>query len=195
MGQRIRRLEDSRFLRGKGLYVESMELPGALHATFVRSPYAHARIVGIDTSAASSVPGAQVFTAADVELPAFPPPPIPGIEARMTRPFLASEVVRFVGDIVAVVLSESRADGTDAAELVMVDYEPLPVVVDPEEALSGNVLLYPELGTNVCASHPVEAPDGPCSKAATSSSQDALSQRLQPVLEARGCVAAATTGA
>ena len=191
MGQRIRRLEDSRFLRGKGLYVENMELPGALHATFVRSPYAHARIVGIDTSAVSSVPGAQVFTAADVELPAFPPPPIPGIEARMTRPFLASEVVRFVGDIVAVVLTESRADGTDAAELVMVDYEPLPVVVDPEEALSGSVLLYPELGTNVCASHPVEAPDADLFEGCdVVASGRLVSQRLAACpLEARGCVA------
>ncbi len=79
MGQRILRREDSRFLLGKGQYVENMELPGTLHATFVRSPYAHARIVGIDTSAVSSVPDAQVFTASEVELPPFPPPPIPGI--------------------------------------------------------------------------------------------------------------------
>ena len=191
MGQRILRLEDSRFLRGKGLYVESMELPGALHATFVRSPYAHARIVGIDASAVSSVPGAQVFTAADVELSAFPPPPIPGINDKMVRPFLASEVVRFVGDIVAVVLTESRADGTDAAEFVMVDYEPLPVVVDPEEALSGNVLLYPELGTNVCASHRVEAPDAALFEGCdVVASGRLVSQRLAACpLEARGCVA------
>ena len=68
MGQRILRVEDDRFLRGEGLYVENQEVSGALHATFVRSPVAHARIAGIDTSAVESVPGAQVFTAADVDL-------------------------------------------------------------------------------------------------------------------------------
>jgi len=94
MGQRILRVEDDRFLRGEGLYVENQEVPGALHATFVRSPVAHARIVGIDTSAVASIPGAQVFTAADVELGAFPPPPIPGINDKMVRPFFASDVVR-----------------------------------------------------------------------------------------------------
>ena len=192
MGQRILRREDGRFLRGTGLYVENLEMPGALHATFVRSPYAHARIVEIDASAARELPGTQVFTAADVELQAFPPPPIPGINDKMVRPFLARDVVRFVGDIVAVVLTDSPADGTDAAELVMVDYEPLPAVVDPEAALAGGVLLYPELGTNVCASHPVEAPDEAlfdgCEVVV---SGRLVSQRLAACpLESRGCVAA-----
>ncbi|HEY7345142.1 MAG TPA: xanthine dehydrogenase family protein molybdopterin-binding subunit, partial [Gaiella sp.] len=192
MGQRVLRVEDDRFLRGKGLYVENLDVEGALHATFVRSPYAHARVTGIDTSAVETIPGAQVFTAADVELDKMPPPPIPGIEARMARPFLARDVVRFVGDIVAVVLTEDRAAGADAAELVLVDYEPLPAVVDPEEALDGSVLLYPELGTNVCASHPVEAPDEAlfdgCDVVV---SGRLVSQRLAACpLEARGCLAA-----
>ena len=191
MGQRILRVEDDRFLRGKGLYVENQEVPEALHATFVRSPVAHARIVGIDTSAVASIPGAQVFTAADVELAAFPPPPIPGINDKMVRPFLASDVVRFVGDIVAVVLTEDRASGVDAAELVLVDYEPLPAVVDPEAALAGDVLLYPELGTNVCASHPLEAPDDALFEGCeVVVSGRLVSQRLAACpLEARGCVA------
>ncbi len=149
MGQRILRVEDDRFLRGNGLYVENQEVPGALHATFVRSPYAHARIVGIDVGRGVGARPAQVFTAADVELGAFPPPPIPGINDKMVRPFFASDVVRFVGDIVAVVLTDDRASGVDAAELVLVDYDPLPAVVDPEAALAGDVLLFPELGTNV----------------------------------------------
>ena len=191
MGQRILRVEDDRFLRGEGLYVENQEVPGALHATFVRSPVAHARIAGIDTSAVESVPGAQVFTAADVDLAVFPPPPIPGINDKMVRPFFASDVVRFVGDIVAVVLTEDRASGVDAAELVLVDYDPLPAVVDPEAALAGDVLLYPELGTNVCASHPLEAPDNAlfedCDVVV---SGRLVSQRLAACpLEARGCVA------
>jgi carbon-monoxide dehydrogenase large subunit len=190
MGQRILRVEDDRFLRGEGLYVENENVPGALHATFVRSPYAHARIVGIDTSEVSTVPGAQVFTAADVPLPSFPPPPIPGLDQRMARPFLASEVVRFVGDIVAVVLTESRADGADAAELVMVDYEPLPVVVDPEAALAGDVILFPETGTNVCASHPAEADEALFEGCDVVVSGRMVSQRMAACpLEARGCVA------
>ncbi len=191
MGQRILRREDDRFLRGEGTYVENLELDGALHATFVRSPYAHARIVDIDTSAVSTVPGAQVFTAADVELAVFPPPPIPGIEERMVRPFIASEVVRFVGDIVAVVLTENRADGVDAAELVMVEYDPLPVVVNPEDALAGTVLLFPELETNVCGSHPVEAPDEALFDGCDAVVSGRLvSQRLAACpLEARGCAA------
>jgi len=191
MGQRILRVEDDRFLRGEGLYVENQEVPGALHATFVRSPVAHARIAGIDTSAVESVPGAQVFTAADVDLAVFPPPPIPGINDKMVRPFFASDVVRFVGDIVAVVLTEDRASGVDAAELVLVDYDPLPAVVDPEAALAGDVLLYPELGTNVCASHPVEAPDDALFEGCdVVVSGRLVSQRLAACpLEARGCVA------
>ena len=191
MGQRIPRVEDDRFLRGEGLYVENQEVPGALHATFVRSPVAHARIAGIDTSAVESVPGAQVFTAADVDLAVFPPPPIPGINDKMVRPFFASDVVRFVGDIVAVVLTEDRASGVDAAELVLVDYDPLPAVVDPEAALAGDVLLYPELGTNVCASHPVEAPDDALFEGCdVVVSGRLVSQRLAACpLEARGCVA------
>ena len=118
MGQRILRREDDRFLRGTGQYVENLELAGALHATFVRSPYAHARIDGIDASAASALAGVEVFTAADSDLGSFQPPPIPGLDQRMGRPYLADGAVRFVGDIVAVVLSETRAAGFDAAELV-----------------------------------------------------------------------------
>ncbi len=151
LGHRVPRVEDGRFLRGQGRYVDNLPLEGALTATFVRSLLPHARIAGIDTSAAETIPGVQVFTGADVDLPPMPPPPIPVIEARMTRPVIATEVVRFVGDIVAVVVSEDRATGADAAELVVVDYDPLPAVVTPEQALRDEVLLFPEVGTNVCA--------------------------------------------
>ena len=136
IGQRVLRLEDARFLEGKGSYVDNLELPGARHVTFVRSPFAHARITGIDVSAALAVPDVQVFTAADVDLETFQPPPLPGLEQRMGRPYVASETVRFNGDIVAIVVSESRVQGMDAAALVAVDYDPLPAVVDPREALA-----------------------------------------------------------
>ena len=151
LGQRIRRVEDPRFLRGEGTYVENLELTDALHVTFVRSPYAHARITEIDVSAALEVPSTQVYTAADVGLGMFPLPPFVVVDPGMLQPFVQPDTVRYVGDIVAVVTSESRAVGIDAAELVMVDYEPLPVVVDPRVALDDEVLLFPDVGTNVCA--------------------------------------------
>ena len=75
----------------------------------------------------------------------------------MFRPFLASEKVRFVGDIVAVVLSETRAEGVDAAELVLVDYEPLPAVTEITEAVRDGVVLYEDVGTNICLHQPLEA--------------------------------------
>ena len=190
MGQRILRREDGRFLRGTGQYVENLALPGALHATFVRSPYAHARIGGIDASAASELPGVQVFTAADSDLGSFQPPPIPGLDQRMGRPYLADGAVRFVGDIVAVVVSETRIEGVDAAELVAVDYDPLPVVVDPGAALEGDVLLYPEAGTNVCTSHPVERDEALFDGCDVVVSGSLVSQRLAACpLESRACAA------
>src|SRR5712692_5532801 len=152
IGQRVVRKEDPRFLTGQGRYVDNLELEGALHATFVRSPFAHARLNGIDASMveAGTVEGARVLTAADIDLEPIAPH-FPGIESRMARPPLARDVVRFAGEIVAVVLTESRDAGVDAAELVFVDYEPLPAVVDPASSLTGGPLIYPELGTNVCA--------------------------------------------
>ena len=190
MGQRVLRVEDDRFLRGKGLYVENLELDGALHATFVRSPYAHARILGIDASAVAELPGARVFTAADLDIGTFAPPPIPGLDQRMARPYLADGVVRFVGDIVAVVVSETRGEGVDAAELVLVEYEPLPVVVDPAAALTGDVLLFPETGTNVCTSHPVEADESLFDGCDVVVSGRLVSQRLAACpLEPRSCAA------
>ena len=159
MGQRVRRREDPRYLRGQARFVDDIPLENALYATFVRSPFAHARVLDVDPSAAASTPGVQVFTSADVGLGVDPAPPFTGIDERMYRPFLASEKVRFVGDIVAVVLAESRAASVDAAELVDVDYEELPVVIDPADALKDEVLLFEEAGTNVCVKRPPENPD------------------------------------
>src|ERR671936_2569863 len=131
IGQRVLRKEDPRFLTGQGRYVANLPFENALHATFVRSPFAHARIEGIDASAARELPGVQVFTAEEVDLPPYGPPPFPGIEPGMSRALPARGVARFAGEIVAVVLSEAPEEGVDAAELVFVDYDPLPVVADP----------------------------------------------------------------
>jgi aerobic carbon-monoxide dehydrogenase large subunit len=158
VGQRIRRREDPRFLRGEGRYVDDLSLPGALHLTFVRSYMAHAKINGIDTSAAQDA-GAQVFTAADTGGIVNPPPPFIPIDPQMFRPLVCTDTARFVGDIVAVVLADSREASVDAAELVDVDYEPLDSVTDPEEAVRDKVLVYPGVGTNVCLAMPPQSPD------------------------------------
>ena len=158
MGQRIRRREDPRFLRGEGRYVDDLSLPGALHLTFVRSYMAHAKINGIDTSEAEAA-GAQVFTAADTGPMVNPAPPFIPIDAQMYRPLLASDTARFVGDIVAVVLADTREASVDAAELVDVDYDPLPSVTDPEEAARDEVVLFPGVGTNTCIANPAQDPD------------------------------------
>jgi carbon-monoxide dehydrogenase large subunit len=159
VGQRVRRREDPRFLLGQGRYVDDLKPEGALHVQFVRSYMAHATVVSIDAEEARALPGVQVFTAGDVGLTVNPPPPFIQIEPRMFRPFLAAERARFVGDIVAVVLAETRDGAVDAAELVGVEYDALPVVTDPREAVRDEVLLYEDVGTNVCIAVPPQDPD------------------------------------
>jgi carbon-monoxide dehydrogenase large subunit len=139
--------------------VDDLPADGDLYVTFVRSDWAHAKITGIDTAEAAALPGVHVFTAADLELPSYPPPPFIGIDERMHRPPLASDRVRFVGDIIAAVLSDTREGSVDAAQLVVVDYDPLPVVVDMREAAKDEVVIYDEVGTNVCMHIPPKEPD------------------------------------
>ncbi|HTX31528.1 MAG TPA: xanthine dehydrogenase family protein molybdopterin-binding subunit [Solirubrobacteraceae bacterium] len=159
IGQRVRRVEDPRFLTGRGQYVDDIALEGALHVTFIRSPWAHARINGVESSAIAEIPGAQVFTAGDTDLAVSPPPPFIPIDERMFRPILASEKVRFAGDIVAAVIAPTREASVDASELVEVDYEPLPHVTDMLKAREDEVLLFEGVGTNVALRHPPEQPD------------------------------------
>jgi aerobic carbon-monoxide dehydrogenase large subunit len=191
LGNRVLRTEDARFLRGEGQYVENLPLEGAATVTFVRSLLAHAKINGIDTSAAEAIPGVQVFTAKDVDLPPFGPPPLPGLNDKMGRPVVAGDVVRFVGEIVAVVVSEDRATGADAAELVMVEYDPLTAVVDPADALKDETLIFPEAGTNVAArTQPVAHADDLFDGCDVTVSGSLLSQRMAPCpLEPRSIAA------
>ncbi len=149
LGNPVRRTEDPAVLTGKALYFDDLEVPGQLHVVFVRSTMAHARIESIETADAASMPGVvAVYTAADLELA-----PLQGfvmLPPVFSRPPLAKDTVRFVGDIVAAVVAESRAQAVDAAENVVVDYDPLPVVLDPEAALAdGAPLLFPENGSNL----------------------------------------------
>ena len=148
IGQRIRRREDPRFITGKGQYVDDLQLPGALHAAFVRSDLAHARIATIDASEATALPGVQVLTAADIDLGVLAVP-FPGVPAGMFRPFMADGKVRFVGEILAVVLAQSREQAADAAELVFAELESLPAVIEPDDAMRDETLLFEELGSNI----------------------------------------------
>jgi aerobic carbon-monoxide dehydrogenase large subunit len=153
LGNRVRRVEDPRMLTVGGTYVEDIPFPGAAWLSYVRSPEAHARITGIDTSEAKAAPGVlAIFTADDLrELgdSGLVPHTNPTFPAAMRRTVVADGSVRFVGQPVVAVLAETRVQAADAAELVLVDYEPLPVVVDPEASLRDEVVLFPEHGTNV----------------------------------------------
>ncbi len=166
LGTRVIRTEDPRLLTSGGVYVDDLrepELAGAVRATFVRSPVAHALITGIDASAALEQPGVvAVLTVADMtDLPAPPPAEPPADDAPppegpvplgppWSEPLLAVDRVRFVGEPVALVLTDSTYGGEDAAELVSVDYEQLPAVASIDAALAADSLLYPDAGTNVC---------------------------------------------
>jgi carbon-monoxide dehydrogenase large subunit len=155
VGQRVLRVEDPRYLRGRGLYVDDVELPGLGHVAFVRSPLPHARIVEIDASRALAQPGVvAVVTGADLEGVVEPLVTDLGIDgARATaRHPLPQRKVRFVGEAVAAVVGESRYLAEDAVELVRVEWEELTAVSDALEALApGAPLLDESLGTNVVA--------------------------------------------
>ena len=155
LGTRVLRTEDPRFLTSGGVYTDDLadeRLAGACHVYFVRSPVAHARIRGVDVSRALSASGVvAAFTGADLaELPALPPM-MPMLNQEMRQPLLATDVVRYVGEPVAVVVTQQPHQGEDAAELVEADYDPLPAVVDVDAAAAGDVLLFPGAGTNVAA--------------------------------------------
>jgi aerobic carbon-monoxide dehydrogenase large subunit len=157
-GRAVRRVEDPDLLRGRGTYVDNLRIAGTLHMAFVRSPLAHAVIDGIDVSRALEVPGVvAAYTAADLRIPRFHG--FIALNETCARPPLADDKVRFVGEPVVAVVAETRAAAVDALEYVDVDYEPLPAVIDPEEALAeGAPLQFEELGTNVAAG--VREPDG-----------------------------------
>ncbi|MEU5846594.1 xanthine dehydrogenase family protein molybdopterin-binding subunit [Saccharopolyspora shandongensis] len=153
LGTEVQRVEDPELLRGRGTYVGNLELTGMLHLGFVRSPLAHARLGNVDVTAAAAAPGVvAAFTAADLDVPI--PPPFIELNAKCARPPLATDRVRFVGEAVAVVVGESAAAVADAIELVDVDYDPLPAVADPEQALDPAAeQQFPELGSNVAAGY------------------------------------------
>ncbi len=162
LGSRVLRVEDPRLLTDGGTYcadVRDRRLDGAVHATYVRSTVAHGRLLAVDVDAARGLPGVvDVIAGGDVDLT-----PIPGwFNPAMVRTHLACERVRFVGEPLAVVLTERPDQGEDAAEAVAVDYAPLPALVDPTTALASEVRLFPEVGSNlVCEFGTEPEGDGP----------------------------------
>jgi aerobic carbon-monoxide dehydrogenase large subunit len=144
-GTRAQRVEDGRLLTGRGCFVDDISRPGMLHACFVRSPFARARINAIDSSAALALPGVRaVFTAADLNRDVKEAwHAVAGKDVPDTpRPPLAEGEAKFVGDPVALIVAESRYTAEDALELVDVDYEPLPAITDFTRAQSSDVLVH-----------------------------------------------------
>jgi len=149
VGQPLRRREDFKFLTGKGRYVDDTKLPGMLHMAVLRSPHAHAEIKCIDITKAAAAPGVRlVLSGKDLAGKIGPIMPnwiIPGSKVPF-RPVLAIDRVRFVGECVALVVAEQQAAAYDAVDLIEVDYEPLPAVVDEEAATRNGA---PQLHDNV----------------------------------------------
>ncbi|HEX3690711.1 MAG TPA: xanthine dehydrogenase family protein molybdopterin-binding subunit [Solirubrobacteraceae bacterium] len=153
VGRELRRKEDPRLITGRARYVDDISLPGQLWAAFVRSPEAHATVVSIDTSAAAARPGVHaVFTGEDMSDLGGPLPMAwvpPGVEVNNPEHWpLARGVVKHVGDPVAVVVGADRYAVSDAVEDVVVEYDPLPVIVDPEAAVAGAPFVHDQFETN-----------------------------------------------
>ncbi len=159
-GRGLARNEDARLLTGRALFVDDVQLPGMLHAAFLRSDEAHARLRSIDTTEAGALPGVvAVYTAEDLGAYWRPGPllvapvPVPGtVFHEATQGPLVRDTVRHAGEAIALVVAESRYLAEDAAERITVDLEPLPAVVDLEAALEpGATLVHEHLGTNLAA--------------------------------------------
>jgi aerobic carbon-monoxide dehydrogenase large subunit len=196
IGAAMHRKEDAELITGQGRFVDDIRMPGMLYLAFVRSPHAHATIGAIDSDRARAIPGVRaVFTADDLSFEGgVPCASNPTGDARQPlRPILAQGKVRMLGEPVAVVAAESRSAAADAAEAVQVDYEPLPAVVDAEQALAdGAPLLHEDAPGNLCCTIPYETGgfEDAVKDADVVVSQRILNQRLTPVaMETRGVVA------
>lgn len=164
IGRSVPRPDAKRLLAGRGTYVDDITLPRMLHAAFLRSPHAHARIVSIDVSAARAAPGVTaVFTGAEM---APHIEPMVGVLSHLAglrsapQHTIAVDVARWQGEPVAMILADSRASAEDAAELIEVDYEPLPVCADTETALDDDApVIHPQFGSNLAWERLVDVGD------------------------------------
>jgi aerobic carbon-monoxide dehydrogenase large subunit len=194
VGQRIKRTEDPRLIKGLAHYVDDIKLPDTLHVTFVRSIYAHARINSIDTSEALRAPGVvAIYTGKDVK--DIGPVPcasaLPGLKVPDFR-VLAQDKVYFVGHAIAAVVATDRYAAKDAADLIAVDYDDLPAVVDVEAAAEGGPVIHESFPDNIA--YKLTAGEGDIVAALANSdrviSQKILHKRLAPIaMEPRGVLA------
>jgi carbon-monoxide dehydrogenase large subunit len=201
IGTRMLRREDPALLTGEGKYTNDLNIPGALHLAVLRSPYAHAKIIRIDTSAAKALPGViAVYTGAELASEwAGPMPCAWPVTPDMKNPAhfpLAVSKVCYVGDGVVAILATSETASRDALDLVDVQYEPLKAVVDVEEALKDNIVIHDELGTNKSYTWPLLVEETPgCveeafKKAKYTVSERYVQQRLLPMAMEPRAVAA-----
>lgn len=199
IGKRMTRFEDPRFIQGKGRYVANLELPNMTYAAIKRSPYAHAKILSIDTSAAAAMDGViAVYVGQDLIDAGIGQLPcgwlVPGTKVPVRWPLMPDEV-HHVGDGVAVVIAESPYVAADAVDAIEVDYDPLPVVVDAREAMSDDApQLHPDIEKNVSYTWALGPKDEWEAAAAnpenTVITLDLTNQRLVPnAMEPRACVA------
>jgi aerobic carbon-monoxide dehydrogenase large subunit len=192
-GTRVQRVEDTRLLTGHGTFVDDISRPGMLHACFVRSPFARARINGIDATAALALPGVHaVFVAGDLNPDAKEAwHAVVGKDVPDTpRPPLAVDEAKFVGDPVALVVADSRYIAEDAVDLVEVDYQPLPAIADFTRAQESDVLVHQSYADNVAGGLAGAPPDEETfSTAAYVVSENIYQQTYVPVpIETRGMV-------
>ena len=201
IGKSVKRVEDGRFITGKGKYTDDIKIPGMTHAHFVRSPYAHAKVLSVDTSAAKAHPGVvAVFVGSDIV----------GVRGVPTgwqvdfkngdtmkepaHPLLVTDKVRHIGDAVAVVIAETKEIARDAADLVDVDYEELPAVTNAKAAAQpGAPQVHEEAPNNMCfdwaLGNPVDEVDAALSSAAHVTSLDFINQRVVPnAMEPRSAI-------
>ena len=192
-GTRVPRVEDTRLLTGHGTYVDDIVRPGMLHACFVRSPFAHARINSIDASAALELPGVHaVLTAADINNDVHEAwHAVAGKDVPDTpRPPLAEGEVKFVGDPVAIVIAENRYIAEDALELIDVDYDPLPAIADFTQAVNHEAVVHEAYPDNVAGGLAGAPPDEEAFSAAAYVADERIYQQTHvPVpIETRGLV-------
>jgi len=194
IGKSVKRVEDKRFVTGQGNYTDDIVLPGMTYGYILRSPYAHARIVGIDTAAAAAMPGVvAIFTGKDIASTGIVGVPT-GWQVNFRNgdrmkepphPLLVADKVRHVGDGVAIVIAESRSQAIDAAEAIEIEYDVLPAVANPAKAAaSGAPLVHDDAPGNLAfdweLGNPVAEVDAALAASHHITTLDLVNQRLAP---------------